>query len=116
MSRANQHSTPPEYLNVFCLRHGDVWRVHAERHLLPQYLRHCFDEFGESPAVYLDMSDLERHMTDHHAPFEKRISIHGSVELTARGDSAIALAEWLATAFASGVRGGNDSSGEQVAS
>ncbi|MEO6600839.1 MAG: hypothetical protein ABIQ16_13255 [Polyangiaceae bacterium] len=63
-----------------------------------------FDENGEAYPVLLDFEDLDRQMASKKAQVEKRVSRTGSVELTARGEAATALAVWLSTAFASGVR------------
>lgn len=52
----------------------------------------------------LDLDDLEHFMHAHGAAYDKRVAKTGGVELTARGESAHALARWLATALASGVR------------
>jgi hypothetical protein len=71
---------------------------------LPRCLHQVFDEDGEAFPVLLDFDDLARHMAPHQASFEKRVSKTGAVELTAHGDAATALAIWLSTAFASGIR------------
>jgi hypothetical protein len=97
---------PSAELNLFCSLEGEVWRVHVRPTKLPRYLQHCFDEHGEAFPVLLDFDDLARHMAASEATFEKRVSRTGGVELLARGDAASALAVWLSTAFASGVRPG----------
>jgi len=95
---------PNSELNLFCSIEGEAWRVHVRPTRLPRYLQHCFDQHGEAFPVLLDFEDLTRHMEASEAPFEKRVSRTGGVELSARGDAASALAVWLSTAFASGVR------------
>lgn len=80
--------------------------MHVRPGVLPRYLQHCFDEHGEAYPVLLDFEDLSRHMEANGAAFEKRVTRLGGVELLARDDAASALAVWLATAFASGVRPG----------
>jgi hypothetical protein len=67
-------------------------------------LLHCFDENLEAHAVEIDLEDLDRYMQYHEAEYEKRISSFGDAELTAHGDAADALAAWLSTVFASGMR------------
>ena len=52
----------------------------------------------------IDLEDLDRYMQYHGAQYEKRISKFGDAELTATGDAAEALAAWLSTVFATGVR------------
>ena len=97
-------------LNLFCVQVGEVWRVHVRPTWLPRYLSNVFDEHGEAYPVLLDFEDLDRQMASKGASFEKRVGRTGAVELTAHGDAATALAVWLSTAFASGVRDGNRSS------
>ena len=96
-------------LNLFCARVGDVWRVHVRPTWLPRYLHTVFDENGEAFPVLLDFDDLDRYMASKLMSFEKRVSLTGSVELTAHGEAATALAVWLSTAFASGLRDGHRS-------
>jgi hypothetical protein len=86
-------------LNIFCLRGDGVWRLHALREELPSRLRDAFDECGEAFPVALDLDDLDHHMAEHGALVEKRFSMHGSVELTARGVAADVLVEWLVRAL-----------------
>jgi hypothetical protein len=105
-AHSEQHSSA-NVLNLFCVQVGEVWRVHVRPTWLPRYLRQVFDEHGEAFPVLLDFDDLERQMGSKQAAFEKRVSRTGSVELTARGEAATALAVWLSTAFASGVRDGH---------
>lgn len=95
---------PPLSLNVFCSKLGDVWRVHTRPTRLPRYLHHFFDHNGEVYPALLDFDDLDRYMAANDAPYEKRVSKLGGVELSAKGHSAAVLSQWLATAFASGVR------------
>jgi hypothetical protein len=107
MNTRDEPVTAPsdDYLNVFCCREGECWRVHAERDLLPAVLLACFDRHGEAFPAFLDFHDLETFMATRDLPFEKRVAKTGGVELTAHGRAATALAQWLATSFASGVRG-----------
>jgi hypothetical protein len=106
----SERSNSAHVLNLYCARVGDVWRVHVRPTWLPRYLHAVFDEHGEAFPVLLDFDDLERRMAAKQVSFEKRVSRTGSVELTAYGEAATALAVWLSTAFASGMRDRHDSS------
>jgi hypothetical protein len=90
---------PADSLNIFCLRGDGAWRLHAVREELPARLREVFDEHGEAFPVALDLDDLDRYLAGHDALVEKRFSVHGSVELTARGTAADVLVEWLVRAL-----------------
>jgi hypothetical protein len=91
-------------LNVFCAQEDEAWRVHINPTWIPDYLAMSFDRHGEAFPVLLDFEDLDRRMRRHGAEYERRVSTLGDVELTANGRAAHALAEWLSTAFASGMR------------
>jgi hypothetical protein len=92
-------------LDVLFVEEGDAHRAYLRpTRGLPRYLKPFFDLHGESFPVLLDLEDLDRQMKDAGATYEKRVSRAGSVELTAHGESASALALWLSTAVASGVR------------
>jgi hypothetical protein len=104
-------NTPPDprtTLNLFCVKEAvgdaDAFRVHIGPLFIPSYLSSCFDRHREAYPVFLDLEDLDRQMQRHGAAYDKRVSIHGDVELTASGRAAHVLGEWLATAFASGMR------------
>lgn len=103
-SEAQRSDSGLELVNVYCapLRHG--WMVHIKPTALPEHLAQCFDENLETRAMELDFEDLHRFMAEHDAPYEKRISSTGGVELLARGASAQFLATWLSTALFSGIR------------
>jgi len=96
-------------LNVFCVKEGvgdaEAFRVHISPQFIPSYLSSCFDRHCEAYPVFLDLDDLAGQMERHGAAYDKRISVHGDVELTAVGRAAHVLGEWLATSFASGMRG-----------
>lgn len=91
-------------LNVLCSPMKDGWRVYLNPGWVPPYLLHCFDKNLEAYAPAIDLDDLDQYMRFHSAAYEKRMSVFGDAELTARGDAAEALAAWLSTAFATGVR------------
>lgn len=103
----HQQGNAGNVLNLFCVPIGEVWRVHVRPTWLPRYLHDVFDEHGEAYPVLLDFEDLERQMVAKNQVFEKHVSRVGAIELTAYGDAATALAVWLSTAFASGVREGH---------
>ncbi len=98
----------PATLNLLCVKEAagdaEAFRVHVSPLFIPSYLSSCFDRHREAYPVFLDFEDLERQMARHSASYDKRVSVHGDVELTAVGRSAHVLGEWLATAFASGMR------------
>lgn len=92
-------------LNLFCTQEGDWWRVYTRAVRPPPFLRQCVDEHGEAFPVALDFDDLGDYMQSRQADYVKRTSNRGDIELIARGRAALDLAEWFASAFASGVRG-----------
>ena len=91
-------------LNVFCMRIEDDWLVMLNPDWAPQYLLYSFDANYEIYPVQLDLDDLDRVMTARKVQYTKRVAVTGSVELTATGDAADALATWLSTAFSSSIR------------
>lgn len=104
LKAVTQEPDDDRVLNVFCSASRNGWRVHLHPHWAPAYLRHCFDDNLEVFPVDIDLEDLDQYMAYHSAEYEKRISALGDAELTARGDAAEALAAWLSTAFATGMR------------
>jgi hypothetical protein len=105
MELVGRRQEVPPLLNIFCMKEDGAWRVHVGPDWMPPGLERLFDYNGEAYPVLLDWEDLERHMESYSAEYEAHISHAGSVELTARGTGAAeALANWLATALASGVR------------
>ncbi len=91
-------------LNVLCSPLREGWRVYLNPEWVPPYLMHCFDEHLEACTPEIDLEDLDGYMQYHGAEYQKRVSTLGDVELTATGDAAEALAAWLSTVFATGVR------------
>lgn len=91
-------------LDIFCSRWGDRWVVMISPVWTPPLLETFFDRHGEALADVLDFDDLDRYMSSRDASYEKRVSTLGGVQLEAHGASAEVLAEWLLTAFSSGVR------------
>jgi hypothetical protein len=91
-------------LDVFCSRQDDAWRTYLRPGWQPRYLQQHFDDEGEAFPAHLDFDDLERHMREHQATFERHETKPGGVRLTARGQSAEALASWLAGIFGTTLR------------
>ena len=104
MSNPNPASETPPLINLFCTEDGEAWRIYLRPTWLPRYLAQHFDEFDEAYPVQLDFEELDRRMRKSGAEYEKRVSNHGDVELTASGPAAAELAAWLSAAFASGMR------------
>lgn len=104
MSARSNPEAPNEsmLLDLFFSRRGDAWQVFALPSLYPAYLREHFDENYEAYPVSVDFDDLERRMAG--LQYEKRPSRLGGFQIVARGPAALAVAAWLTTAFASGVR------------
>jgi hypothetical protein len=81
--------------DAFIGRHGDGWRLYVVGWTAP-YLRQKLDQHGEAfPTREPDLADLERFMWGLDAPYQRRLTLSGDVELQAKGRSAIVLAEWL---------------------
>lgn len=99
-SQQGADQAPKTVLNVLCMREDGAWRVLLGDCWCPQFLRECFDEDGEAPLAVVDFDDLNSYMQKRRAPYEKRPSKLGDMELKARGYSATQLAFWLASAFA----------------
>src|SRR5947207_10964620 len=93
-----------EVLNLFCSEEGDVWRVHVWPAWIPPVIFNFVDGDDEAFPVLLDFDDLSGYMADDGLAYDKRIARTGGIELTAEGPAATALAVWLSTALASGVR------------
>jgi hypothetical protein len=84
-------------LDLFIGRDGDAWRLYvAPTSWKPELLRRRMDEHGEIfPVVVPDLSDLDRFMWKGDAPFERRPTTDGGMEILARGRSAEVLVDWL---------------------
>ena len=98
--------------NVFCMKEGDAWRVHLGPESIRPELERLFDYNGEAYPVLIDWDELERQMRSSGAEYQVHTSHAGSVELTAQGAPATAaLARWVASALASGIRTADDDLG-----
>jgi hypothetical protein len=85
-------------LDLFIGRDGDGWRLYvAATSWKPHLLRRRLDERGEIFRVAApDLADLDRVMWNADAPFERRPTTDGGVEVLARGRSAnVLLLGWL---------------------
>ncbi|HKO46292.1 MAG TPA: hypothetical protein VJV79_01130 [Polyangiaceae bacterium] len=91
-------------MDVFCARQHDAWRIYVRPGWLPRHLQQHLDPEGEAYPTQLDFEDLDRHMHEHQAAFERQTSGLGGVRLTAHGSSAEALAHWLAGVFGTAMR------------
>jgi hypothetical protein len=85
-------------LDLFIGRDGDAWRLYVtSTSWKPELLRRRIDEHGEIfPVAAPDLADLDRLMCDADAPFERRPTTDGGVEVLAQGRSAkVLLLGWL---------------------
>ena len=86
-------------LDLFIGRDGNAWRLYvAPTSWRPELLRRRMDERGEIfPVAAPDLADLDRVMCNADAPFDRRPTADGGVEVLARGRSAkVLLLGWLA--------------------
>jgi hypothetical protein len=86
-------------LDLFIGRDGDGWRLYvAATSWKPEVLRRRIDEHGEIfPVGAPDLATLDRVMWNADAPFDRRPTTDGGVEILARGRSAkVLLLGWLA--------------------
>lgn len=93
-------------LNFLCCQVGEAWRVYARPTRLPGFLRKCFDEQYQVYPAYLDFEDLDAEMKAKGGTYTKHVSSDTVIELTATGEAAVAMANWLADSFTSNVRCG----------
>ncbi|MFZ5895564.1 MAG: hypothetical protein ACOY0T_31190 [Myxococcota bacterium] len=105
MKPTDQATTNELLVDIFCTPQGEAWRIYLNPRDLPPGLRQYFDADCEAYPVFLDFDRLDRYMVKRSAPYEKRPSHMGDMQITARGESAIELAKWLASELASGFRG-----------
>lgn len=91
-------------LNVLCEREGKVFRVHVDPAFVPPYLCTCLDVHGEAFPVLVDLEELSRCQNEAPGTIEERRTRLGSLELIGSGGGADALARFLVTSIASGVR------------
>ena len=85
-------------LDLFIGRDGDAWRLYvAPTSWKPELLRRRMDERGEIfPVATPDLADLDRVMRNAGAPFDRRLTTDGGVEVLAQGRSAkVLLLGWL---------------------
>lgn len=84
-------------IDIFISRdHGGSRVYFAGTSWCPPMLRDRLDAGREAWLTNpLDLDDLDRHMWDCDAPYEKRVTLLAGVELRARGRSAIMFSKWL---------------------
>lgn len=84
-------------VDVFIGRDHDAWRLYvAPGSWCPPMIRDRLDKQLEAfPVAEPDLDDLDRHMWKLDAPYEKRVSTMGGVQIMANGRSAVSLAVWL---------------------
>lgn len=105
MTEPTKPSSSGETLNVLCQSTKDGYILHAGPGWLPPTLEPFFDQNLESDLVlFLDFDDLDEFAQSRGAQIDKHPSKDGSLELTAKGESARSLAHWLGTSLASGLR------------
>ena len=86
-------------LDLFIGRHGAAWRLYfAPTSWKPELLQRQMDQRGEIfPVGEPDVAELDRTMGNALAPFERRPTTDGGVEIRAHGRSAkVLLLGWLA--------------------
>lgn len=113
MKPSDQVTTNELLVDVFCTPQNEAWRIYLNPRDLPPGLRQYFDADCEAYPVFLDFERLEHYMLKRNAPYERRPSQMGDMHITARGESAIELAKWLASELASGFRTGEAQAGER---
>jgi hypothetical protein len=113
MGASKDDITESTRLDIFCAQHDEAWRTYV-RPGCPSSLWQHLDDEGEAFPTQLDMDDLERHMREEHATFEREESALGGFRLVAKGRSAGALATWLSGAFSTGMRPRRSDSGGEA--
>ena len=112
---ANEEDIDNLRLELFCSRQGDAYRAYVRPGWVPKYLLQHLDKKGEAYPVHLDFDDLSRHMRESGSTVEIDRSMMDGVRLAAVGESADALAGWLAGVFGTTVRGRPSGDGEDDA-
>ena len=86
-------------LDLFIGRHGAAWRLYfAPTSWKPEPFQRQMDQRGEIfPVAEPDVAELDRVMWNARAPFERRPTRDGGVEILVQGRSAkVLLLGWLA--------------------
>lgn len=85
-------------LDIYIGRDGERWRLHvAPMSWLPGVVRRHMNERREVfPVAKPDAADLDAFMFAMDAPYERRLTADGGLEIQASGRSAIVLHEWIA--------------------
>jgi len=88
-------TTAQPIIELLIGRDQDSWRLYTHG-WVPPYVKGKLDLHGEAfPVDEPDLQGLENFMFQLDAPYTKRVTESGSVEIEARGRSAIVLGEWL---------------------
>jgi hypothetical protein len=83
-------------IDVLIARDGDAWRLYSAPYSWRTPFSLHIDKRGDIyPVGRPDVADLDSFMWDADAPFERRPTADGGVEIVARGRSAVTLAVWL---------------------
>lgn len=84
-------------LDLFIGRDGDAWRLYlAPFSWAPENVRRRMAEDRTVfPVAQPDADDLDQFMFDADAPYERRRTSDGGIEIVAKGRSAICLLVWL---------------------
>lgn len=91
-------------INLLCHRKkGGGYTVSVGPGWFPPRMRPLFDEHFESAPLLLDFEHLHHVLKKQGAECEIKSSDHFDQEVTARGKSAVAVANWLGGAMASGL-------------
>jgi hypothetical protein len=98
--------TEPEArtINLLCRKKkGDFYTVSIGPGWFPARMRPLFDKHFESAPLLLDFDHLDYVVEKQGARCDIRESKHGDKELSATGESALLLANWLGGAMSSGL-------------
>lgn len=102
----NEVDTEPEArtIHLLCRRKKDkFYTVSVGPGWFPGRMRPLFDEHFESAPLLLDFDHLEYVLAKQGARCAIKESKHGDREISAKGKSALVLANWLGGAMASGL-------------
>ncbi|HEY1693386.1 MAG TPA: hypothetical protein VGG39_14565 [Polyangiaceae bacterium] len=90
-------------IDILIARDGDSWRIYSA----PRSWRTPFSLSADARADIRrvgqpDLADLDRFMWEVDAPFERRPTAEGGIEIVAAGRSAVVLVIWLHDLIACG--------------
>lgn len=91
-------------INLLCRKkRDDFYTVSVGPGWFPPRMRSLFDQHFESGPLLLDFDHLKYVLEKQGAECTVKESKHGDKELSAEGESALVLANWLGGAMASGL-------------